>query len=543
MSFCWMRILWVVIASGMVLAGCAPARVTVRNQTVNEISPLLFGQMMEIAKSEPGPNGALLPDQTDFRPDVKQKLLALRPTIIRYPGGARVEFSNYRMFLPRLPEGPLPEKVQGESPFDLLDFLTFCENGGIEPLICVQFRGAFWRHSTLQKDSQLAAQLVAFANGDPDDATLRDDLRVWAELRVELGHPEPFDVKYWQIGNEIWVYRDAVAKTLHETEPDLDIDGWQIHCLKTFIARMRAVDPDILLITDAMSDEFSLRLRREIGDDLNYLSEHKYRPWEVDEATRGEQAFDIDDIPAGDVWRLWVATPDIDSQGQSYWKFKQAGAAHGYPLATTEWNWNGFGDTPKQMQSSWARGLGAAGFLHALLRDGDRIKIACQSTLISGKWSIGSVRYDADNPKQPAWYSTTGIATKFYRDHVGRRRLAVETEGIPTYSQPYRLNEIQPAETVAYIDVVATADEDAVYVHLIQRNFTDDLPVEVDLTDLGLDADTAEWIVLEGKRDDGLGAPEHAPFTTERRTSVPMQNGVLRLTVPARSLSVLKVSR
>ena len=64
--------------------------------------------------------------------------------------------------------------------------MRLCEYIGAEPLICVRWTG---------KQPEDAAAEVEYANGSTETR--------WGALRAKNGHPAPYHVKYWQIGNEV----------------------------------------------------------------------------------------------------------------------------------------------------------------------------------------------------------------------------------------------------------------------------------------------------------------------------------------------------
>ncbi len=83
------------------------------------------------------------------------------------------------------------------------DFLNFVKATGGEAIWTVSFNGT----------SKEAAALVAFFNGSVNDTTVigldvrgRDWKRVrdWAQLRASKGNPEPFYIKLWEFGNEVY---------------------------------------------------------------------------------------------------------------------------------------------------------------------------------------------------------------------------------------------------------------------------------------------------------------------------------------------------
>lgn len=72
-----------------------------------------------------------------------------------------------------------------------------------------------WVNSNLSQMVKRAMAWVAYMNGDPADTTLIgvDDhafdwqtVGYWAQHRVNNGHPAPYGVKYWEIGNEVHWY-------------------------------------------------------------------------------------------------------------------------------------------------------------------------------------------------------------------------------------------------------------------------------------------------------------------------------------------------
>ncbi len=101
------------------------------------------------------------------------------------------------------------------------EFMTLCKLIGVEPYISVN--AGFG-------DSHSAAEEVEYMNGSAGTHM--------GAQRAKNGHPEPYHVKFWNIGNEPW-------------------GAWQLGRtdLKYFILKhnefakaMRAVDPSIVLI-------------------------------------------------------------------------------------------------------------------------------------------------------------------------------------------------------------------------------------------------------------------------------------------------------
>lgn len=137
------------------------------------------------------------------------------------------------------------------------DFLNLLRQTGREGMWTVSHNGT----------SQEAAALVAFFNGSIDDErTIGTDLRGrdwktvahWARLRAENGNPEPYPLRYWEVGNEIyggkegsgkdclpWGWEDSWTCDGREYVEGIG-DGAERHeGFLAFREAMRAVDPTI----------------------------------------------------------------------------------------------------------------------------------------------------------------------------------------------------------------------------------------------------------------------------------------------------------
>lgn len=92
------------------------------------------------------------------------------------------------------------------------------------------------------------ADLVAYCNATTSPM---------AELRAAHGHPEPYNVRYWELGNETdWVHRDDLDITRAETERELKnklLPAEYVALCRERALAMRAVDPTIQLIAHAQT--------------------------------------------------------------------------------------------------------------------------------------------------------------------------------------------------------------------------------------------------------------------------------------------------
>jgi alpha-L-arabinofuranosidase len=156
---------------------------------------------------------SLFPRQTfmdrpnGLRPDLADKLMNLRPSFVRFPGGCYVEGSYLaNAFRWKNSIGEIAARpghlndVWGYFSSDGLgyhEYLQLCEDLGAEPLFVINCGMA--HHETVPVDEmgpwvQDALDAIEYANGPIDSP--------WGALRAANGHPEPFNLKYMEIGNE-----------------------------------------------------------------------------------------------------------------------------------------------------------------------------------------------------------------------------------------------------------------------------------------------------------------------------------------------------
>jgi alpha-L-arabinofuranosidase len=174
-----------------------------------------------------------------WRPDVVKALKAMDPGVVRL-GGTTIEAIDWEMTVGNWdtrvpfvddPWGGLQENFAGVE-----EFVQLIQYIGAEPLICIRWTG---------KSPQDAADEIEYFNGSADTK--------WGGLRARLGHPAPYHVQYWQIGNEIGA-------------PEYDAS------LKAWGEAMRRADPSIKILSSFPTSN-TLRMA---GGNLDYLSPHHY---------------------------------------------------------------------------------------------------------------------------------------------------------------------------------------------------------------------------------------------------------------------------
>jgi hypothetical protein len=141
-----------------------------------------------------------------FRPEVVDLVRALRPGVLRFPGGTRAMLYHFAGAIgPRPGRAPQCDPYTGEldpTGYGLDEFLRLATQLGAEVTLVSP-----WVDGTPEE----AAALVAYVNADPastvplgtdDNGTDWGTAGDWARRRAENGHPAPYGVPFLEIGNE-----------------------------------------------------------------------------------------------------------------------------------------------------------------------------------------------------------------------------------------------------------------------------------------------------------------------------------------------------
>ena len=224
--------------------------------------------------------------ENGMRKDLAQALYDLHPGIFRFPGGCIVEGADLQTrYNWKNSVGPVENRPLNENRWEytfnyrfypdyfqsyglgFFEFFQLSEEIGAEPLpivscgLACQFQNddpaAHVPVDQLGPYIQDALDLIEFANGPADSE--------WGRLRAEMGHPDPFHLKYIGIGNEQW-------------GPEYP------ERLIPFVQAIRKAYPDIKIVgtsgPNSEGDQFDYLWpeMRKIGADL--VDEHFYRPYE-----------------------------------------------------------------------------------------------------------------------------------------------------------------------------------------------------------------------------------------------------------------------
>jgi len=203
------------------------------------------------------------------RIDLMEKMAAMHPKFLRLPGGNYLEgnriadrFDWKKTIGPWVdrPTHPSPWNYRSSDGMGLLEFLDWCEDLKIEPVLAV-YAGYSLSHEhvapgpALEPYLQDALDEVEYATGSADTK--------WGAVRVKDGHPAPFPLHYVEVGNE------------DEFDRSGSYDGRFAQYFKAFKARY----PDLQLIAttpvksvkpDVLDEHFYMAAEQSFADANHY---------------------------------------------------------------------------------------------------------------------------------------------------------------------------------------------------------------------------------------------------------------------------------
>ncbi|MBI2302891.1 MAG: hypothetical protein HYU66_28625 [Armatimonadetes bacterium] len=310
-------------------------------------------------------SASLMPEDNlgGWRPDVVAALRALRPGMIRFGGstvdGGRADF-EWRSTLGDPDRRPPFRAWGGLQPAGagLEEIVQLIQRVGAEPLICVRVTG---------REPRDAAEQVEYFNGAADTPMGR--------LRAANGHPAPYGICYWQIGNE-------VSGEAYEQR------------LAAFCQAMKAADPTIRLLSSYPGEG----VLAQAGDQLDYLCPHHY------------------------------GCADLAGMAADFERLRELIHRHGggrdIRLGVTEWNTTAGDEGPRRaMLWTLANALACARYRNLLHRNADLVELSMRSNL-ANSFCSGILQTDSHR----LYLTPTGYEDQLYATLSGAVPLRLELE-------------------------------------------------------------------------------------------------------------------
>jgi alpha-N-arabinofuranosidase len=489
-------------------------------RTVAPLDRNLFGSFLEhlgraIYEGIYDP-GSKLSDSSGFRKDVMDEVRQMGVPIVRYPGGNFV--SGYNWLDGVGPKQDRPRVLDkawnsiNSNQFGTNEFMAWCKATGSLPLMGLNLGTG---------TPEEAAALVEYCNVDKGTK--------WSDLRRKHGFAEPYKVKHWCLGNEM----DGPWQIGHMTATEYGLKA------QDAARQMHYVDPSLQLIACGSSGPFMptyLEWDREVleqcYDYVDGLSLHRYFGNTLEDTGNDSAKFLAMNLSMDRQIAESLAVCDM-VQGHKRSKKKLW-------LSFDEWNvWyrartgdavNGHEqEAPHLLEEVYnlEDALLVGGLINTLIRNADRIKLACLAQLIN---VIAPIMTSASGLFRQTIFYPYNWALQYARGSV--LNLLVESSNY----------EVLGMGAVPHVDVAGTMDPSngKISVFIFNRDLSKSHSVEINWQDKAPGRVTTSQLVTgdDLKAVNSFEAPQRvAPKPLDKPSTT---NGRTKFEVPARSYSVIQ---
>ncbi len=288
----------------------------------------------------------------------------LKCHVIRYPGGCLAHNYDFRQSI-----GPLQDRPEWK--FGLDEFMRLCKESGAEPLITLPDYLL-----PIQELPKHHAELVEYLNAPAKPEYPQ------AMKRAANGHPEPYGVKYFEIGNE----------TYHPNHGFNDQGSYSIEMYCTLaresMQAIRKVDSNVKLglVTHLMGlgenpDDWNTTLYQQVAGEADFLAYHVYSPRQLGDSIENAEA------------NVAVSSEVIRQRINNARRLMQKYIGRELPIAITEFNVSYLrGKHPYVWRFSYAAGLNLCEFMMEMRRPEHQILMANYWQTVGGNY--GSLHLD-----------------------------------------------------------------------------------------------------------------------------------------------------
>ncbi len=288
-------------------------------------------------------------------------------SMMRYPGGCLAHNYDWRETV-----GPVEQRGHDNWRFGLDEYLAFCEELGVEPVITVSDYVL-----PAEEMPQHAAELVEYLNAPATPE------HPWAMRRKEWGHPEPYGVGWFELGNES-------EHGNHDVSPHRVYTPEQYADYAVNTARaMKAVDPSIkvgvVMVPGAGQDvycDWNETVARIAGPVADFVVVHIYTPKVVKDVPISPRQ-EVDLIEA-----MMGAPEQIDYHLKDYRRMIEEQCGRALPLAVTEFNIGAVTNVPRPYRFTYGAALECADLMRVFLRPENGVIMAQYWQLANGYWGM-----------------------------------------------------------------------------------------------------------------------------------------------------------
>lgn len=492
------------------------------DRTIGEVDQKIYGNFVEhLGRCVYGgiyDENSPLTDENGFRKDVLSAVKDLNVSLTRYPGGNFV--SNYHWKDGIGPKDSRPSRMElawarlETNRFGTDEFMAWARKVGTEPYFSVNMGTG-----TIEE----AQQWVEYCNVKEGP--------FYAELRKKHGYPDPYNIIYWSLGNEMdgfWqmghLNADDYAKKARETAKLMKLTSPEIKLIAAGSSNYRP---------NADPNDWNATILHELRDVVDYLALHMYvgnpndnyynylsTPLVLEERTRVVKGLidrEMENANRGDRDPIYIAWDEYNSWYRARDEETMAGTR------ALEEHYN--------LEDA----LVIAGFLNAFIRNADIVKMANMAQLVN---VIAPIFTNDEGLFLQTIYYPLQLFAK--NAHGTSLDIFVESETYSTDEFFVGLGEsITKQENVPFLDVSASINNGEIIINVVNRN--KDKAIKTDIISQSGDfAGQIEVLEVNGpsiKSKNDFGKTE---VKTIQKEQVKAKGNVLTYSFPAHSFTQLK---
>ncbi len=492
------------------------------DRKIGEIDEKLYGNFVEhLGRCVYGgiyEENSPLSDERGFRKDVLEAVKDLNVTITRYPGGNFV--SNYNWKDGIGPKDERPPRMElawarlETNRFGTNEFMEYAREMNTEPYFSVNMGTG-----TILE----AQQWVEYCNVKEGP--------YYAELRKQHGYPEPWNITYWSLGNEMdgfWqmghLNADDYAKKAREAAKLMKLTSPQIKLIAAGSSNYRP---------NADPNEWNAKILHELRDVVDYLALHMYvgnpsdnyynylsTPMVLEERTRVVKGLierEMENADRGDRDPIYIAWDEYNS----WYRARDAETMAGTRALEEHYN----------LEDA----LVIAGFLNAFIRNADIVKMANMAQLVN---VIAPIFTNEEGLFLQTIYYPLQLFAK--NAHGTSLDLFVDCETYATDEFFVGLGEsTTKQDAVPFLDVSASVNNGEIIINVVNRH--KDKAITTDIISQSGNFDGAiEVLEVNGPTVKAKNDFDKVEVKAVQKESLKAKGSVLTYNFPAHSFTQLK---
>ena len=445
----------------------------------HEISPYLYMQFMEpLGVCDSSVDAAWDFVQNKWHQSVIDKVNELAPTMVRW-GGCFASYYHWKEAIgPYKERTPMINYLWGglyNNQVGTHEVIDFCKKVNAEPLFVVNMESdgrMHWAYPPNGENrfgtSQEAAEWVDYCN-NPDN-----------KLRLSLGNNTPYNVKYWQIGNET-----SYCATGYNADQC-------VSATKRFAKDMRNADPSIKLIGwgDQSKTDNSWCKKMSDVEDVDMIAFHHHFGSGLPNSPLRATDYRND-------WEnTWTHLMNAYKSMENTISRMRADCGN-KRLAMTEGHFAIPGRNRNEVLSSWGAGVAYARCHNVIMRNSDVLDIATMADFFGTTWQVNALLIPnnlCQNPSSPdlhpklPYLQPVGAVMGLFGHHQGKHAIDISYNGA--------------------IDAVASKTDNKIFLHVANTDMNSTQTLKLDVGEKNITSAKMFYIVAKAETEITMDNPD-----------------------------------